>query len=218
LTKLSFSYLSKYRREKVDEFMKRVADFNAEHLSLRIDALASTDRLDMLLPAVSYHIFYNLEILAHSKIWTRIRSRFPIEPINGWPIQAPPTLIPLLLSDEHQIWAESQLRTMKLPNFDPDQVPIQFFNYQQTYAMTLTTLARTSGDLVTIAPGSPLYEVFGNKSSALLWSRVHSLVKNCREITSTKVTAQEQTSGDAPKFTTLMGITVSHLSRNDEGM
>lgn len=173
--------------------------------------------LDELPPPIFFHIIYNPAILSHAKIWSLAQKSFPQQAVSGWPEPAPPGLIPLLfLSGPPKKFAANQLQKMRLPS-EEDQASQDSY-YKRTYNGMLMALANSSGDNVRLPESSLFYTIFDGLASTAIWSTVGGVIQRFRGMEHARAEAPDKPVTESWKYSTLCGVIVSHLSRQDQGM
>lgn len=206
-----------YKREKIARYIQFYTEWNATRILDYLQAVDPRATLEALPQAVFYHILYNPSLLAHPKIWSLVQKSFPAQAVMGWPEPAPAGLIPLLfLSGSPKRFSASQLQKTRLPS--KEELGPQDSHYHRTYTSILSALANSSGDALTLTESALFYSMFDGISSVSLWSGIAGVIQRFPGMERAKIELSDPSIKDAWKRATFTGVTISHLSRHDQGM
>ncbi|KIM30010.1 hypothetical protein M408DRAFT_22437 [Serendipita vermifera MAFF 305830] len=210
------TYLSNVKKDRVERYFGEYNKWNATRLINHLEQLDDGAGIDQLHPAQSYHLFYNPALTGYPGVWPLLKNKLPSETIQGWPQEAPPGIIALLLFNLESIkdWADTQLDAMKLP---PEVVvPAEDNHYRRAYDGIVTALASTGGLEMDISTPYIFREIFNGLDSVSFWASFPATLKRFPDISSSCIVVADEKVGDKGRRTNLMGILVNHLSRYDE--
>lgn len=209
-------FLSSYRKDKVAAYLKEYNRWNIGRISSYLDRLHPQATFGDLPLAISYHIFYNVSILADPKIWPIIKIFLPNQLIKGWPEQLPPGLLLMHCLEETKNWAHIQSSQMRYPSLE-GRSTARDSHYLRVYAAILSILAGSGKESIQLSPETPVRTIFQGYPSYALWDNMPTLVRELKSLAIATVTLSEAGAEELPKPKSLVSVVVSHLSRQDKG-